>query len=168
MNTTDKPAPRGKTTLTNRRPRRSKATDEFYINTKEFHNEIVEYYQTEFGSTPSAALGRKLLILSKKLGNSHKFQGYPFREEMESSAVEKMLQALLKRKYDPQFLHPFAYFTRIAMNAFVGCINKEKSESDGLRKYQEHMYSGTEDVDSGWDNVKRSHAAHQEEDFFND
>lgn len=150
-----------------RRPRRPRSTtSEFYIDTKQFHTEILDYYTTPEGDAPSESLGLKVITLARKLGSSHKFQGYHFREEMESEAIGKMLQALLRRKYDPKFAHPFAYFTRIAMNAFVGRINKEKTESEGLKRFQDFMYRGQEDSDSGWENVRRARHSTDEE-FFN-
>ncbi len=107
----------------------------FYVDPKEFDNEIVVYYDTGNMSDNLALMVSKI---SNKLSYAPNFLNYTFREEMVGDGIIRMFKALMTKKYDRvKGTNPFAYFTRIAFNAFRNRIKKEKRMRDAHQKYQE-------------------------------
>ena len=107
----------------------------FYVDPKEFDSEIVIYYDTGKMSDNLALMIDKI---SNKLSYAPNFLNYTFREEMVGDGIIRMFKALMTKKYDRvKGTNPFAYFTRIAFNAFRNRIKKEKRMRDTHQKYQE-------------------------------
>ena len=144
---------------------RIKNTDAHYINAKEMHEEIVAYYATPVGSTPSNSLGEKLMKIASRLSYQGRFRGYSFREDMANLATRRMLDALLGRKYNVEKgTNPFAYFTRIAWNCFRASINEDNDYLRALTEYGNDAYHAQYDYGKGWENVRRRAEIHEDMD----
>jgi hypothetical protein len=121
------------------RKKGKKPTDKekFYVDPKQFDDEIVVYYDTGNMSNELALMVSKI---AHKLSYAPNFINYTFREEMVGDGVIRMFKALMSKKYDREKgTNPFSYFTRIAFNAFRNRIKKEKHMRDTHEKYQNEL-----------------------------
>jgi DNA-directed RNA polymerase specialized sigma24 family protein len=119
--------------------KRGKKADKtkFYVDPKEFDDEIVKYYDTDKMSDKLADMISKI---SHKLSFAPNFINYSFREELVGDGVIRMMKALMSKKYNrDKGTNPFSYFTRIAFNAFRNRIKKEKHVYETRQKYQEEI-----------------------------
>lgn len=111
--------------------------DKFYVQPKEFHAEIERYYESGVITDDVALMISKI---ANKLSYAPNFINYSYREEFIGDAIVRMFKALVAKKYDPvNHSNPFAYFTRIAYNAFINRIKKEKYMHETHQKYQEEF-----------------------------
>lgn len=111
--------------------------EKFYVDPKEFDEQIVVYYETGIMSDELALMVSKI---SHKLSYAPNFINYTFREEMVGDGIIRMFKALMSKKYDREKgTNPFSYFTRIAFNAFRNRIKKEKHMRDTHEKYQNEL-----------------------------
>jgi DNA-directed RNA polymerase specialized sigma24 family protein len=109
----------------------------FYVDPKEFDEEIVSYYDT---GKMSDNLANMVSKISHKLSYAPNFINYTYREEMVGDGVIRMMKALMAKKYNrDKGTNPFSYFTRIAFNAFRNRIKKEKHMSETHEKYQNEL-----------------------------
>ncbi len=109
----------------------------FYVDPKEFDDEIVTYYTT---GKLSDNLANMVSKISHKLSYAPNFINYTYREEMVGDGVIRMMKALMAKKYNREKgTNPFSYFTRIAFNAFRNRIKKEKHMADTHQKYQDEL-----------------------------
>lgn len=104
-----------------------------YINNKQFHQFIVDWYFKLDSGTNNRELPRNLinsvLQICKRLATKYNFANYTFIDEMEAAGVEKCIKALMERKYDPtKYDNPFAYFTTCAWYEFIRIIKEEEKE----------------------------------------
>jgi hypothetical protein len=116
-----------------------KAVDKakFYVDPKEFDEEIMVYYKTGVMSNNLAEMVSKI---SHKLSFAGNFINYTYREEMVGDGVIRMMKALIAKKYNREKgTNPFSYFTRIAFNAFRNRIKKEKHMAETHEKYQNEL-----------------------------
>ena len=116
-----------------------KAVDKakFYVDPKEFDEEIMNYYKTGVMSNNLAEMVSKI---SHKLSFAGNFINYTYREEMVGDGVIRMMKALMAKKYNrDKGTNPFSYFTRIAFNAFRNRIKKEKHMAETHEKYQNEL-----------------------------
>lgn len=116
-----------------------KAVDKakFYVDPKEFDEEIMIYYKTGVMSDNLALMVSKI---SHKLSFAGNFINYTYREEMVGDGVIRMMKALMAKKYNREKgTNPFSYFTRIAFNAFRNRIKKEKHMAETHEKYQNEL-----------------------------
>ena len=119
--------------------RKRKAIDKtkFYVDPKEFDNEIVNYYES---GKMSDNLANMVSKISHKLSFAPNFINYTYREEMVGDGVIRMMKALMAKKYNREKgTNPFSYFTRIAFNAFRNRIKKEKHMAETHDKYQTEL-----------------------------
>jgi len=124
----DKPKKRG---------RKSSATKEYYVEPKEFDQEIMNYYDT---GKMSDTLANMVSKISHKLSYAPNFINYSYREEMVGDGIIRMMKALIAQKYNREKgTNPFSYFTRIAFNAFRNRIKKEKHIHETHEKYQKEL-----------------------------
>lgn len=106
-----------------------------YIDNTEFYNAIVERkeqirYAEENGlPIPKLTnyLGSCILLIANNFASKANFNGYSFKDEMISDAVENCV------KYFDKFDHlnyknPFAYFSQFVYFAFLRRIAREKQE----------------------------------------
>jgi len=114
--------------------------NEYYVNSKEFREQLSEYYKSD---NMNNKLATNILKIAEGLSYNHRFIRYSrsWKEEMVGDAVVKMYHALEKKLYkiESEF-NPFSYFNRIAWNAFTNRINKEKGQHEGLNEYKDMVY----------------------------
>lgn len=114
-----------------------KNKEKFYIQPKDFDDAILEYYKTNVITKELADMINKI---SEKLSYSPNFCNYSFKSDMQGDAVVKMFKALVGKKYThDKGSNPFSYFTRIAFNAFICRIKKEKHLQEIHEKYKEEL-----------------------------
>jgi len=114
---------------------------EFYVNPKEFYNEIKTYYGTDDLTDSLAESVNKIAI---GLSYATNFINYTYKDEMVGDAVVKMFTALKHKKFNIEsHSNPFSYFTTIAYHAFINRIKKEKRYKQTINEYQEVMYEET-------------------------
>jgi len=133
----DKPKKRG---------RKVSDKTKFYVEPKEFDQEIMNYYDSGKMSDKLADMVSKI---SHKLSYAPNFINYSYREEMVGDGVIRMMKALIAKKYNREKgTNPFSYFTRIAFNAFRNRIKKEKHIHETHEKYQRELMFMSEQVNS--------------------
>jgi hypothetical protein len=109
----------------------------FYVDPKEFDQEIMNYYDS---GKMSDNLANMVSKISHKLSYAPNFINYTYREEMVGDGVIRMMKALMAKKYNrDKGTNPFSYFTRIAFNAFRNRIKKEKHMTETHEKYQSEL-----------------------------
>lgn len=120
--------------------RKSKKNNAHYVNSKEFTQDIVEYYDS--GSDDiGEKLGESISKIAKGLSYAPNFINYSYREDMIGDAIVKMFTALKMKKFDINSgNNPFSYFTTIAFHAFINRIKKEKKQRQIVSDYQEMVY----------------------------
>jgi hypothetical protein len=106
-----------------------------YIDNKAFYEAIVERKQllklSEERGLPKPViteyLGECILLIASKLAAKGNFNGYSFKDEMISDAIENCI--LYFDKFDHEkYSNPFAYFTQIVYFAYLRRIAKEKHQ----------------------------------------
>lgn len=123
-----------------------KNKENYYVDPKEFDNEIINYYTSGVISNNLAEMISKI---SNKLSYAPNFINYTFREEMVGDGIVRMFKALTAQKYShTKGSNPFSYFTRIAFNAFRNRIKKEKHSRETLEKYQEELALNSNDYNT--------------------
>lgn len=109
----------------------------YYVDPKEFDDEIVKFYKSSVMSNNLAEMVSKI---SNKLSFAPNFINYSYREEMVGDGIVRMMKALISKKYNrKKGTNPFSYFTRIAFNAFRNRIKKEKHIHETHEKYQKEF-----------------------------
>ena len=106
--------------------------NEYYVNSKEFRQLLMNYYQSD---NMTNDLASNIVKIAEGLSYNHRFIRYSrsWKEEMVGDAIVKMYHALEKKLYNIESeFNPFSYFNRIAWNAFTNRINKEKGQHEGL------------------------------------
>ena len=109
-----------------------------YVNSKQFEEEIRQYYKTD---KMTEYLADSIRRIAYGLSFAPNFINYSYRDEMIGDAVVKMYQALKYKKFklDHGF-SPFSYFTTIAFHAFISRIKKEKKHHQLITDYRERNY----------------------------
>jgi len=119
------------------KPKEKVDKTKFYVDPKEFDQEIMNYYKSGFMTNNLAEMVSKI---SHKLSFAGNFINYSYREEMVGDGIIRMMKALIAKKYDhKKGTNPFSYFTRIAFNAFRNRIKKEKHIHETHEKYQKEF-----------------------------
>lgn len=122
-----------------------KIKENYYVNNKEFYNELVEYLNIckECEDTNKKLpvipdnLAYKIIKIANKLSYRPNFINYTFKNEMKSDAIYYCIKYL--RKFNPEKSNnPFAYFTQICYNAFVRRIKLEDKNTAIKTKLSEH------------------------------
>lgn len=112
-----------------------------YIDKKEFSKKIEEYvlecqpYIDKKKDPPMIPddIAKGFLLICENLSHSRNFVNYTYREDMVMDAVENCVKAV--HKFNPNAKtksgkpNAFSYFTRIAWNAMVRRIKKEKQDT---------------------------------------
>lgn len=126
---------------------------EHYVNAKIFKEQLKEYYDSD---NMTNELAENICKIADGLSYNYRFIRYTniWKEEMIGDAKVKMYLALEKKLYNIESeFSPFAYFNRIAWNAFTNRIKKEKRQHDGLEEYKQMMYEGLMGESSGDNHV---------------
>ena len=117
-----------------KRGRKASDKAKYYVDPKEFDEEIMTYYKS---ADMSDNLAMMISKISNKLSYAPNFINYSYREEMVGDGIIRMMKALIAKKYNREKgTNPFSYFTRIAFNAFRNRIKKEKHIHETHEKYQ--------------------------------
>ena len=112
---------------------------EHYVNSKDFENQICEYYNT---GVISHNLGDCINKIANGLSYAPNFINYSYKEDMIGDAVVKMFSALIKKSFKLNSgFSPFSYFTTIAFHAFINRIKKEKKHHKAITEYKEKVYN---------------------------
>ena len=107
-----------------------------YVNNTKLYEAFVEWHAqrkkaAEEGKEepqPPKYISECILLIPKRLINKRNFSGYSFKEEMVDDAIENIIRYY--RNFDPtKSKNPFAYFTRIAYNAFIRRIISERQHA---------------------------------------
>jgi hypothetical protein len=121
-------------------PKKIKPKDKVhYVNSREFEDEIRNYYSTD---VLSYKVCDSLNKIANGLSYAPNFLNYSYKEEMVGDAIVKMFSALKNKKFkiDCGF-SPFSYFTTIAFHAFINRIKKEKKHHEALNEYRDKVYT---------------------------
>jgi hypothetical protein len=127
----------------NKKPKKPSAValakKQYYVNPKEFTEELQTYYRTDIITDNLALMIRNIAY---GLAHAPNFINYTFKEEAIGDSLINMFSALKQKKYkfDKGF-NPFSYFNSIAFNCWRSRIKKEKRMRDTLAAYQEEVYS---------------------------
>jgi len=109
-----------------------------YVNSKQFEEEIRQYYKTD---NMTEYLADAIRRIAYGLSFAPNFINYSYRDEMIGDAAVKMYQALKYKKFKlDQGFSPFSYFTTIAFHAFISRIKKEKKHHQLIVDYRERNY----------------------------
>lgn len=109
-----------------------------YVNSKQFEEEIRQYYKTD---NMTEYLADAIRRIAYGLSFAPNFINYSYRDEMIGDAVVKMYQALKYKKFKLNHgFSPFSYFTTIAFHAFISRIKKEKKHHQLIVDYRERNY----------------------------
>jgi len=118
----------------------------YYIQPKEFDDEIMKYYESGHISDELAIMIDKI---ANKLSFSPNFINYSFKSDMIGDAVVKMMKALIGKKYQHvKGRNPFSYYTRIAFNSFICRIKKEKHTQETHDRYKEELLTFSENYNT--------------------
>ena len=110
----------------------------YYVNPKEFLQNLKDYYKTD---DLIDELAESVYKIAVGLSYSPNFINYSYKDEMIGDAVVKMIAAVKNKKFkidSPS--NPFSYFTTIAYHAFINRIKKEKKYRETINDYQEQIY----------------------------
>ena len=119
-----------------RKPRSTKN----YINGADLQTALQTYYDKcdkEEKPIISDYIGKCLIKIASNLKTKYRFSGYPdyVKQEMEGDALEKMLEAVVLKKYDTSLSsNPFGYFTQVAWNCFLQRVDKEIKQTYAKHK----------------------------------
>lgn len=119
-----------------------------YVNNVDFYNALVEFKMKTKESDDFVAIPRYIGAcineICKRLSTKANFVNYTYRDEMVGDAVENCVESI--HGFDPKKSNnPFAYFTRIAWNAMLRRIAKEKKQTYLKYKNMQNLHL-TEDA----------------------
>lgn len=134
------------------KPRKTKA----YVNNKDFYQAILDYYTTK---REAIAEGREvpeitryiadcLSLICQKLSNKPNFYSYTYKDEMIGDAILNCCAALSRNSFNPEKSNnPFAYFTSIIWNSYIGRIKEENNEAlaKALNFENQYLFAGETD-----------------------
>ena len=128
--------------------RRGKKPDKtkFYVDPKEFDEQIIAYYNSGILNNELAEMVSKI---AHKLSYAPNFINYSYREEMVGDGIIRMFKALMSKKYNhAKGNNPFSYFTRIAFNAFRNRLKKEKHIHETHERYKNEYLAFSENYNN--------------------
>ena len=123
-----------------------------YVTNKDFLAALKERQET-LKSNPSLQIsnyiGECILKICTNLAHKNNFNGYSYKDEMVSDAIENCLAVV--DKFNPEKSeNPFAYFTQCAYFAFIRRIQKEKKQQEIKGALiQEMIADGSFDLQDG-------------------
>lgn len=114
---------------TKKRTKAPRRTDRDYVNGPAMHAAIKEWYESGRKDPPNEVI-KAISQICERLSTKRNFRDYTYIDDMISEGKLACTIAVLEKKYDPyKWDNPFAYFTRIAFNAFVSVIKVEHKET---------------------------------------
>ncbi len=131
-----------------KKPKRGKKDVEYYVNPEELNKKIEEYYNSDNPDIIDDDLALMISKIAHRLSFAPNFINYTYRIDMEGDAIIKMFSALKNRKFKINSgYNSFSYYTKIAFNAFINRVKKEKRNREALAAYQEDVYGSL--IDNG-------------------
>jgi len=119
--------------------KKEKKEKPFYVNPKEFEEQITIYYKT---GNISIMLGEAITKIANGLSYAPNFINYTYKDDMVGDAIVKMFSALRNKKFKLNSgFSPFSYFTTIAFHAFINRIKKEKKHTEAVNDYKEKVFT---------------------------
>jgi DNA-directed RNA polymerase specialized sigma subunit len=117
---TDKP----KKITTSDLRKRTRSNGKYYIDKKELMDEFVK--SKEQGKMTNK-FGEMVMLMAKKLGNSSRFCGYTYIDDMEATAIMHVCRSW--QSYDPEKSPQiFSYYTQCIWNTFLQILKTEKKQ----------------------------------------
>lgn len=99
----------------------------YYVTNDELIAELKQYDKT---GVISNELGKMFLDIARNLSNKGNFSGYSWKRDMIGEAVYTCVRYVYNFDINKQKKpNPFAYFSRICYNCFLGYIKKQKTHS---------------------------------------
>lgn len=124
-----------------RGPKRKKETKAYYVNAKDFLEQIKTYYKNPDDKKTERILGSSICKIATGLSYAPNFINYSYKDDMIGDAIVKMFTALKNKKFKVDSgYNPFSYFTTVAFHAFINKIKKEKKHHEIVQQYQENIY----------------------------
>jgi DNA-directed RNA polymerase specialized sigma24 family protein len=120
-----------------------------YVNNKDlyeamckYHSSVKDYEKGLLNKKPQIPnyIGECIYLICTRLSYKPNFINYSYKEEMVGDGLENCIVAI--DNFNPEkSANPFAYFTKIAYNAFIRRILKEKKQTYIKHKNFENLYS---------------------------
>lgn len=112
-----------------------------YVDPKELNQRIEDYYNSGSDELKDEELAQMINKIANRLAFAPNFINYSYREDFVGDAIIKMFAALKNKKFKTNAgFSAFAYFTKIAFNAFCNRIKREKKNHEAVKAYQEEVY----------------------------
>lgn len=135
------------------RPRKTKA----YVNNKDFCQAIIDYYATKEEAKKQGKqvpevpryIADCLQLICHKLSTKPNFYSYSYKDELIGDALVNCCAALSRNSFKPEKgSNPFAYFTSIIWNSFIGRIKEEGEEAlaKALNFENQYLFAGDGDT----------------------
>ena len=106
------------------RAKKKKEKPAHYVNSKEFTQDITDYYNSGTDDIGNK-LGESIYKIATGLSYAPNFINYSYKDDMIGDAIVKMFSALQSKKFNLETgNNPFSYFTTIAFHAFINRIKK--------------------------------------------
>jgi hypothetical protein len=128
-----------------------------YVNNRDFFAALVEYKKlckeaeeknVDLPKVPDY-IGKCIMQIATRYATKPKFSGYSYKDEMIYDAIYSAIAYGVKAFNPEKTENPFAYFTQITHNAFIGRINKEQKELYTKHKLAERMMLTDTNVSRG-------------------
>lgn len=119
--------------------KRKKPNPEHYVNNDEMFDELIRYNET---GKISETLGEMFTRIANRYVTIHKFSGYSkeYKEDMVSTAIERMISQVHKFDVTRKDANPFAYFTLTAHRCFLAVLKKEKRQREIKKRYRKKVW----------------------------
>ncbi len=111
-----------------------------YIDKQELKAELQKYYSSgkvKEERVISERLGEMMLLIATNYASKYNFHKYPYKVEMISDAVYRMISQIEKLNPDR---NPFSYMTAICYTSFLKCMGRHELNKKRLRELQERVY----------------------------
>lgn len=106
-----------------------------YVNGRELFTHLKEYHKQYLESVElnqekpqiDATIASAIVQIATRLSNAHNFVNYTYKDEMVSDAILKCLAKV--HRFNPEISeNPFAFFTQISWQCFIGRIKLEQHQ----------------------------------------
>lgn len=112
-----------------------------YIKNKDFYELLVEYNAEQDSARKNKLrdkIANNIFLIAKKLATKYNFNGYSFVEDMVGEGTVVGLKGI--DKFNPEKSNnPFAFFTQIIYNAFIGVIMDERKKHNVPEEFGEFL-----------------------------
>lgn len=113
----------------------TKNKSNYYVTNDELISELKKYHETK---KVSNKLGKIFLDIATNLSNKGNFSSYTWKGDMIGEAVYTCIRYVYN--FDMKKKNPFAYFSKICYNCFIGYNKKQKKHSKIKDKCYNNAY----------------------------